>query len=331
MVKLTGKKLRSYVAWHQSRGVSWLIASGFRRFRNEFLPAVAELERTAQTRSDRILLSDTWYVIGDIHDFNQAPRAALRAYRRSIRWDPSNAGAHRELGGMLENIGQYASGVRALERAVELWPEDGFSRIDLESARTNASAHLPPLYRSSDWTWHVRELIAAGRFKQAISAIGNRKSVLAHQYLACCHGALNNPDGVVHEWKTIARLNGSIALEHVDWFYAADAAFDRADFWQALLDCGNRFWHKDAGSPSYGIWIVLPSPYESTVVTNREWNSPKYRKWVETKRRLHCQFHLARTLPDPALASKIAKRFPKWRKAVTLSKRLNNTAQRAIR
>lgn len=62
-------------------------------------------ERSARTAEDRRLLSGAYYVVGDIHDFNGAPRAAISAYRRSLRFDPSEAAAWREIGGMLDRMG----------------------------------------------------------------------------------------------------------------------------------------------------------------------------------------------------------------------------------
>jgi tetratricopeptide (TPR) repeat protein len=328
MVALSGKKLRDYIRWHESRGISWVVAQGFRWFRGDFLPAVVALERSASNANDRKLLSDAWYVIGDVHDFNEAPRAAMRAYRRSIRWDPKHGESYRELGGMLHRMGRYRPAIQALERAIDLCPEDPYAPSELEWARRSAETREAPFDKPGDWKWQARELIGAGRFREAITFVRRHRGVLAHQYLACCYGGLRETVAVVREWQIIAALSGPIALEHIDWFYAGDAAYDRAEFWQALLDCGNRFWHKDVGQ-SYGIWIMLSNPFEGICVTADEWNNRKDRKWIETKRRLHCQLNLARTQCDSILASKLARRFPKWREAVTMAEKLNaKTARR---
>jgi hypothetical protein len=110
---LTLAQARRIVRSTSRGGIARVHGKGCAWFRSRLLPALRILERTTRTREDRRWLSGAYYVVGDIHDFNHAPRAAIAAYRKSLRFAPEQAAAWREIGGMLGHMGDHARARRA--------------------------------------------------------------------------------------------------------------------------------------------------------------------------------------------------------------------------
>src|SRR5437660_1509935 len=88
-----------------SRGaIAYVHGRGYRWVTSTFLPCLKRLSRERAMR-DRELAADGFYLLGDIYDFNQAPLAAIRAYRQCLKLDPAAAAAWREIGGMYDRLG----------------------------------------------------------------------------------------------------------------------------------------------------------------------------------------------------------------------------------
>ncbi len=58
--------------------------------------ALKRAENLLESNNKHDQLSDAYYVLGDIHDFNGAPKAAIKSYQKSIELSPSS-GSWREL------------------------------------------------------------------------------------------------------------------------------------------------------------------------------------------------------------------------------------------
>lgn len=313
----------SYIQWHASRGVSWMHGRGYRWFKDDFYPRVLRLEAVASSRSDRATLSVAWYLIGDIHDFNEAPKAAIRAYRKSVQFNPGHGEAYRELGSMYTGMGKYRAAIRHCERAVALNPRDVYSVDGLNDARLELARDEAPLFKADDWSWQTRELLARRQFRKALRELEGRKSVLAMQYRACALAGLNKKDETLAEWRRIARAKRAIKLNWVDWYFITDVVFDEPDFWRSILDCRNRFWHRDGGF-RYGTSWGFASLREIVFPRDESvgWESAAYRRRIERMHKAYTQYQLARTSKDVALARRLAKKYPNWPEAASLVPRL---------
>ena len=117
------KKDRKYLIWNNQRGIAHVISQNYVWFKEKYLTAISRLEEARQ-KKDRPLLSWCYYMIGDVHDFNQCPRAAIQAYQKSVSLWQKNAAALREMANMHETMGQYKKATSLLKKSIQIDPND---------------------------------------------------------------------------------------------------------------------------------------------------------------------------------------------------------------
>jgi tetratricopeptide (TPR) repeat protein len=303
------EKDRKYLRWNNQRGVVWITGRGYFWFKQRYFPAVRGVEQ-ANRKKDRFLLSDCYYQIGDVHDFNDCPLAAIVAYKRSFYLDPTHAKALREMGIMYEVIGQYRKAILVLKKSLEINPSDEDTQMDYKFALNSLQYGSPSLYKKGDTCWRARELLAKDRPAVVLRLLRNKRSISARQIIACACGMLNDIDGIIEQWQRIAKARGMIETGYADWFYIKDCVWDSAIFWEIITDCArqNRFNH--------GVWPMIDSLWE-TVIPQPE-NARPLQESKEDKLRhnkrclLTAQYHIARINRDPNLAQKLSRHYTKW-------------------
>jgi tetratricopeptide (TPR) repeat protein len=315
------EKDRKYLRWNNSRGIRWITNRGYRWFKQRYLPAVDRLEQ-ANLKKDRFLLSDCYYQIGDVHDFNHCPKAAIAAYKKSFDLDPTHSEALREMGGMYERIGQYRKAVSILKKSLQINPNDECARMDYEFAQDSVEYGGPPLYEKRDTCWQARECLARDKPAAAQRLLKNKRAIPARQIIACVYGMLNKPDGIIDQWQRIAKARGMIELGYADWFYIEDCVWDNANFWEIIADCAkqNHFDH--------GVWRIIDSLYE--IVIPQPDNVRPFQKskadMLRCNKRvfLMAQYHIARVSRDANIARKLCDRYPNWPEIRELLQELTN-------
>lgn len=315
------EKDRKYLRWNNRRGIRWITNWGHRWFKQRYLPAVERLEK-ANLKKDRFLLSDCYYQIGDVHHFNECPKAAIAAYKTSFDLDPTHSGALREMGGMYERMGQYRKALSILKKSLQINPNDEHAQMDYEFAQNSVRYGGPPLYEKGDTCWQAREWLAKNKPAAAVRLLKNKRAIPARQIIACAHGMLDEPEGIIEQWQRIAKAAGRIELGYADWFYIEDCVWDNAIFWEILADCAgqNRFDH--------GVWPIIESLYETVIP-----QPPNTRPLQKSKAdRLRCnkryfltaQYHIARINRDSKLARKVYDRYHNWPELRELLQGLTN-------
>ena len=303
------EKDRKYLYWNNSRGIAWIHSRGYRWFMDRYLPAVSRVEK-AGFKKDQLLLTVSYYWIGDVHDFNGCPLAAIKAYKRSFEiWD-LHSEALRELGGMYEDIGQYKNAVSALKKSVKMNPADKNAVGDYEGALESLKYGGTSLYEKGDICWQGRECLAKNKPKAALRLLKNRRSIPARQVMACAYGQLGDVEGVVDQWNRIGRGKGEIDVDRIDWFYIGDVLEDNAELCEILARCArdNRFMH-------LSIWSTFSSLYETVVpfpARRRMMYSKADRQRCNKRIFLMTQYNIARIRRDRVLAQKIFDRYPNW-------------------
>lgn len=282
------------------RGYEWL--------RRDFLPALRILARSSHP-SDRSAASVGYYVLGDVHDFNGAPRAAIRAYLRSARLCRTHGAPWREIGLMYDLMGERDRGLQALRKAVRVDPSDDTAQSDLESMENYALR--APFYRADDPCWQSAELLASSSHQRALAVIARKRSQRASRYRARIYGAMGKVERVIETWRQIMGRAGPVEIESADWFFLPKAVWDCADFWSVL----------SKGASRIEDWGVLKGHDTLTC------------QGISGRKRfqLFLRYHLARTRRDLASARKLSLRHPYWREAATLVKRLGGGRLRAAR
>ena len=96
----------------QYRSVGGVHRRGHDWVHGVLLPAARKLEQAGP--ADQRLASRVFRVLGDVHDLNGAPRAAVRSYQRAIKLAPKKPGPWHAMGCMLDNMGLFGRARHAL-------------------------------------------------------------------------------------------------------------------------------------------------------------------------------------------------------------------------
>jgi tetratricopeptide (TPR) repeat protein len=303
------EKDRKYLRWNNRQRRAWTMGRGYFWFKQKYLPAVRRVEQ-ANRKKDRFLLSNCYYLIGDVHDFNDCPLAAIAAYKRSFDLDQTHAKALQEMGVKLEDIGQYRKAVSILKKSLKINPDDENSQMDYEFALNSLKYGGPPLYRKGDTCWRARELLAWDRPAAVLRLLKNKRSIPARQIIACACGMLNDTDGIIGQWQLIAKARGMIETRYTDWFYIEDCVWDKAIFWEIIADCArqNRFNH--------GVWPMIDSLWETVIPQPGNARSLQESKADKLRHNKRCfltaQYHIARINCDSNLTQKLSRRYTNW-------------------
>ncbi len=309
----TLESARKYLQWYNQRGISGVIARDCFWLKENYLPAVACLEK-ANFKKDKFLLGWSYYMIGDVHDFTHCPKAAIKAYRKSFEFDPLNAPAMREIGGCYYYMGQNKKAATVLKKALQIDPDDKYAAVDYQIAIEDP---CEALYKKGDICWQAREFIAQDKPESAIKLLKGKRSIEAYKTMSRAHSVLEQGSEAVEQWQKIAKLTSKIEMTYADWFYMTDTVWNSVDFWQAITVCSkqNRF--------KYSMW-----PENSITdhivdnVVNRKFYSKADLKRCNKNYFLIAQYHIARISKDVKLISKLLKQYPNWKEVRKLHNKL---------
>jgi tetratricopeptide (TPR) repeat protein len=295
------KELRNVgpVALLNARGYRWLI--------RRYLPALEHLERVAKTREHRRLVADAFYTLGDLHDFNEAPLAAIQAYQRCLALDPKAGGAWREFGGMLASIGEFDEARRALRRALRCNPKDGWARDDLEWLEESPPAQHQ--YRAGDPCWQACELLAQQRPREALDRLRGRRSVRPRLVRLRALGALGQNESALQEWRELARSRGPIRLNYGDWFFLPASLHEDPRLWEALDALAERL--------EPGVF-ELPESLTRATARSRDPHPSKPPKGASAEVRRVIEYQIARLRQDLRAAKRASANCPGWSAAAAL-------------
>ena len=281
-----------------------------------FIPCVKVLA-SSRRWGDRRRAAKGYYLLGDVHDLNDAPRAALRAYRRCLKLDPDDAAAWREIGEMLFAMGDYQKAKNACRRALALAPSDVLvprpASLDEQITRRPA-----PLYKPGDPFWEASELLAKSFPKKALNLLQRKRSIRARQLRARAHGAMGQPHAVMRQWTAIANMDGPVRTESADWFFLPDEIWDAPRFWETMLRLahGNRMRGDSCWNYHGSLWKIF-FQRERRVLRAGRFSSQEIVL-------LHLHYHLARTNKDLATISTLSSLYPRWTEAAQLRRALRS-------
>lgn len=206
---------------------------------------------SSQQASDALHQADADYRAGVAALNGNDVKTAQEKFESVVRLEPAMEQGHSALGAVLVREGQWAAGIRELEKAVSLKPADDAAQLNLAiaCAETGANARAVPL------------------FAKAEAAATARKSRLPAQVLllyAKALAATGHTDAAIARMKEVAAQTGETAQIHDDlgslyaqarnWPQAEDE-FNRAlhlqpDFAEAHLHLGFVFQAEQKGDPA---------------------------------------------------------------------------------
>ena len=276
----------------QHRSVGAVHRRGHEWVQHELLPAARKLEQSGS--SDRRLASRVFRILGDVHDLNGAPRAAVRNYQRAIKLAPNKPGPWHAMGCMLDNMGLFARARHALARAVTLAPKDASLRGYLDRVQWAIFNDCPVLFEQGNSVWEASEALASGRWKKAIAALKGKRSVRARQVRARAHGSRGDIHGALEQWRGIADGSGGVQLQHADWYYTFQGPVAQsAELWRLMLWKIRR--RLDGGA------VMLPPSLDELDVDGGK------------RFELYVRYQLARTEGNVQGLLALSARYPTWR------------------
>ncbi|MES2618459.1 MAG: tetratricopeptide repeat protein [Bacteroidota bacterium] len=213
--------------------IAWALNKGFEWFTTAFLPTLKNAGAT-MTEEHHELLSDCWYVAGDIYDMIGAPNRAIDAYQQSIAFDDSNAAAYRELANMYYNIGKYEQALVFINQSIEIDPDDSEALENMNSIALEVNDPSEPLFAADDVNWIIQERLANMQFDKVIAELKGSDDIYLLQRLACAYGGLGDEEAYLSTWKTITEMQEDFELDYSDWFFMPSDILDGKEIWVML-------------------------------------------------------------------------------------------------
>lgn len=295
-----------------SKSSAWVEGHGYSWFRRSFLVALTEHVRTAHTESDLLLASECFYMLGDAHSFHEAPKAAIRAYRRAYRLDPTWVAAMADAADCLSNIGKHREAERLYRRALKLEPENLYLQNMVEHmvSVVRGNAQDPPLYQEDDVVWRASESLARGQAGRALKILRGERTIRARRHRAMAYGALANVPAAYREWEGIVKSRGAVELTAADWFWLPNELWHWPAFWRLLQSIVNRL--NESGLVS----MSLKDTVHDANKLGRNGEATRQRNQREFA--LMLRYHVARTETNIRALRRLTDEYPTWKQPVDL-------------
>ncbi|BDD05390.1 tetratricopeptide repeat protein [Aureibacter tunicatorum] len=278
------------------KGVSWAYWKGYDWFASQLIPAVELLDE--KISSQRLLLSQCWSMIGEIHLLNLAPEEAKRAYFKAVKLDPKSSEAIADMAHAQYQLGEYSEALKNISLAIDLDSDNESYWNDKQMITDAVNYDERPLFDKEDQAWQWNEMLAKGDFEQILSAFENieeEELELFHWLIAArVYGAKNDLEKYLEAWQCVAEQNEVFDLDYVDWFYMPMKAFESTEMWTLLKNLNPRI--DDA------VFIEFESLQDNygEELTELE------------MRNLICDYFIALYSMDKKSMKKIADKYPLW-------------------
>jgi len=245
---ITDEEIIDYIDKHQVRG---LHSQGCEWFWTVYMPALNRV--VAADEVDDETIAGNFYAVGDVHDFNESPRAAIEYYKKALEFDPELNAAHREIANMYHRLGFIDAAIHHSDLALALWPEETSAladRINIDKDKNR----LTPNYEDPDRpAARAREALAKRDPKAAINILDGLTDTESVRVLIWAHGANNNEQAYLSTWDIYLRaIKKAPRTDHAspdtevwigwgDFFFMPDRIWDAPEIWKIWMDCGLNF------------------------------------------------------------------------------------------
>lgn len=271
-------------------GISSTHREGYQWFWNKFMPALEK--HVAETHLSKDVISDCCYIAGDVHDFNSAPKAAIREYKRTLEIDPTLGSAYREIAGMHYRMGEYDRAIDFSNTALKLWPDDESAVWDREELDKALAEETPvPWYEAGDPIWEADELLAQQKPDDALEKVAGRDDLEATLARLRCLGAKECVSEYLELWNDVAQKFDAIEFSYKDWFFMPEVIYDSPDIWRIFYECKAAFSGTFVGFDSLydsADYRILPLSDKLKLAT--EFNFYSHSANLSGLRRLHQKY-----------------------------------------
>lgn len=258
----------------------------------KYLPILEKAKGRIHTKEGERILSESFYFLGDVYDFIDAPISSLKAYEACLRYNEDNPCAYRELGNKYVQLGNFKKGTYLLELAFLLNPSDTFVNSDIDSAYEDWRDDII-LYSEDNLGWRIIEYLLSKNVKKAKSLIKKLDIKIKWRFEAYLFSVENNIENYLKSWESIIVHDFSIELTYADFFFIPDVAWNDRRLWESILLLGERV------GPG-----VFPTP-ASLSLSSRIKNA-------QDLVRTFCCFQIARIDRNVSRLKQLQKDFPEW-------------------
>ncbi|MFK7796779.1 MAG: tetratricopeptide repeat protein [Aureispira sp.] len=228
--------LKSFLEEVEEEGVAYLHNKGYQWFKSYYLP---RLHLADELLPDELeLIAESWYLVGDVYDFNVIPLLAIAAYRKVLEYDEDVDGAYRELALMYESIGEYQKALEFVNKALEYTPDDEELMDTLADINDSINYNTEAYLTDEDRYWKWGELLGQERPQEVIdAAIESDEDIYTNELrrMAQAYGMLEDDKGYIDTWERIVESGeDEISLDYSDWFYMPKTVSKSPEFWEML-------------------------------------------------------------------------------------------------
>lgn len=311
------------------RRKEWQERQCYESLASGLLPALRAISRRPVPTQDWRLAAWGWNKLGDLLDYCDAPRSALRAYRRCLHFDPAHDWALAEVGNMLYKIGRFREAEAHLAGAKGTEPHNDWALDYLEDVRKAIRTREGSSYPWSDPVCRADEFLARGQPRAALRTLRKPGRTCRNKPLARARalGALGESTDVLAAWTNVFRnTRRPVILGYGDWFYVANAVIQGREygptFWRILLRYSHRLEGGYFDTPD-GVYELFPMPKHERYVSKR------FLLRQHRSCKVSCQYRLADVSDDLKLAKSLQTRYPSWKAARELVRAIHTRLKKA--
>jgi tetratricopeptide (TPR) repeat protein len=286
------EEVRKILEKVSEEGFAWTRCQGYKWFKEILIPYITFYEENYSKENE--LISNCYYVIGDMFDLHNAPRKAIESYKKSIQVDKNNSYAFRELANMYLNIGEYKKSLNCINKSLELDPDDEYAISDKEWIQISIDEKSDPLFKKGDLIWECDELLANSEPEKALELLKSKKKTIFRMAKARCYGALFDLRNYMKEWEGILQNSDKFEINFSEWFYMPDEIYENSKIWKILLKLNKRII--DSTFISYDSLL-----FEYGDILN-----------LEERRKLICKLKIYSCEKKLDELKKLKTQFPKW-------------------
>jgi len=275
-----------------NKGIAWTHNQGYEWYSASLLPRIESAGKDQPISKE--LLSDAWYVIGDIHDFNDAPLKAIESYKKSLKYDTGNAAACREIASMYKNIGEYKKALLFINKSLKIDPEEEFAVFEKKDITSEIKMSNKPLYLKGDIIWEMNEYLANQKFDYVINYLKNFSALHKLKVLARAYGASGMNVEYLRTWNLIIAKNKEFKLEYADWFYMPDIIYSNGQIWSIFRKAAKNI------KPSIFIQFKSLTKFYSELT-------------AENLFKMKCDYMIHKSKGNLKQLKKMSLKFPKWK------------------
>lgn len=227
--------LKKFLSTTEEQGIANLYNKGYQWFKSHYLPRLRLADELLPNELE--LIADSWYLVGDVYDFNEMPLLAIEAYRKVLEYDEEADGAYRELAHMYERIGEYQKALEYINIALEHAPDEEELMDAKAEIQDSINYQTEPYLTEDNKAWQWGEWLGQERPQLVIEAaqeLGEEATTEELQRLAQAYGALDQAQEYLNTWKKIIALEEPIDIYYADWFYLPKEVAQQAAFWNLL-------------------------------------------------------------------------------------------------